>query len=61
MKVYRSPMEKILDQQENDTIITNSREPVRTLLRKAGYILSCWREKAQKASCHKDTKAPRKA
>ncbi len=47
MKVYRSPMEKILDQQENDTIITNSREPVRTFLRKAGYILSRWVEKAK--------------
>jgi hypothetical protein len=26
MKVYRSPMEKILEKQENDTIITNPKE-----------------------------------
>jgi hypothetical protein len=48
MKVYRSSMEKILDKQENDTIITNPKEPVRTFLRKAGFILSRWADKAKR-------------
>ncbi len=47
MKVYRNPMEKILDQQENDTIITNSKEPLRTLLRKCVYVFSRWVERAK--------------
>lgn len=32
-------MEKILDQMENDTIITNSRAPVMTLFRKIAFVL----------------------
>jgi hypothetical protein len=48
MKVYRSPMEKILEQQENDTVITNQKEPLKTLLRKIRYILSGWIERAAK-------------
>ena len=42
MKVFRSPMEKILYEQENDTIITNKRAPLRTFLRKVRYTLSRW-------------------
>jgi len=45
MKVYRSTMEKILDEQENDTVITNPKARLRTLLRKMRYVLSRWREK----------------
>jgi len=45
MKVYRSPMEKILAKQENDTVITNPKEPVRTFLRKVGFTVSSWVEK----------------
>ena len=44
MKVYRSAMQKILDKQENDTIITNPKEPVRTFFRKVGFTLSRWVE-----------------
>jgi hypothetical protein len=44
MKVYRSPMEKILEKQENDTIITNPKEPVRTFFRKVRFTLSRWVE-----------------
>ena len=44
MKVYRSPMEKILEKQENDTIITNPKEPVRTFFRKVRFTLSRWCE-----------------
>jgi hypothetical protein len=44
MKVYRSSMEKILDKQENDTIITNPKEPVKTFLRKIRFTLSRWGE-----------------
>jgi len=48
MKTYRSPMEKILDQQEMDTIITNPKEPVRTFFRKINYILSTWSDKLRR-------------
>jgi len=48
MKVYRSSMEKILEKQEDDTVITNPKEPVRTFFRKAGFILSRWADKAKR-------------
>jgi hypothetical protein len=38
MDIYRSPMEKILKQQENDTVITNPKEPFKTFLRKIAYL-----------------------
>jgi hypothetical protein len=44
MKVYRSSMEKILEKQENDTVITNPKEPVRTFFRKVRFTLSRWAE-----------------
>ena len=37
MQTYRSTMEKILAQQEDSTVITNPREPGRTLLRKYSF------------------------
>jgi len=37
MKVYRSPMEKKMDEIENEIVVTNPREPVKTLLRKLAY------------------------
>ena len=48
MKFYRSPMEKILDQQEMDTIITDPKQPVRTLFRKIHYIFSVWSDKLRR-------------
>ena len=48
MKVYRSTMEKILDEQENDTVITNPKARLRTFLRKMRYVLSRWREKIRR-------------
>jgi len=38
MDIFRSPMEKILKQQENDTVITNPKEPFKTFLRKVAYL-----------------------
>ena len=34
-------MEKILKEMENDTIITNPGEPVKTFFRKIGYRFDC--------------------
>ncbi|MGO9373838.1 MAG: hypothetical protein ACLQBD_17250 [Syntrophobacteraceae bacterium] len=48
MKTYRSPMEKILHQQEMDTIITNPKQPVRTFFRKIRYTLSTWSDKLRR-------------
>jgi hypothetical protein len=48
MKVYRSPMERIVDKLEDDTVITNPKEPVRTFFRKVGFILSRWADKAKR-------------
>jgi hypothetical protein len=48
MKIYRSSMEKILDQQEDDTIITNPKQPVRTFFRKIQYLVALGIEKTKK-------------
>jgi hypothetical protein len=47
MRVHRSSMEKILDQQESDTIITNPKQPVRTFFRKIRYVLALGKEKVR--------------
>jgi len=39
MALYRSPMEKILEQQEENTVITNPKEPARTFFRKIAYTI----------------------
>jgi hypothetical protein len=48
MALYRSPMEKILEQQEENTVITNPKEPARTFFRKIAYTYSCWKDKLQR-------------
>jgi hypothetical protein len=48
MKIHRSSMEKILDQQENDTIITNPKQPIRTFFRKIQYLVALGIEKTKK-------------
>ncbi len=50
MKIHRSSMEKILDQQEDDTIITNPKQPIRTFFRKIRYLFSLGKEKIRKGS-----------
>ena len=45
MRIHRSSMEKILDQQERDIIITNPKQPVRTFLRKIRYHMAKGKEK----------------
>jgi hypothetical protein len=45
MKIYRSHIEKIFDQHEMDTIITDPKQPVRTFFRKMRFILSMWIDK----------------
>ena len=42
MKIFRSPMDKILYEQENATIITNPRQPVKTFFRKVSYLIALW-------------------
>lgn len=42
MTIFRSPMEKILQEQEDGEIITNPKEPVRTSYRKLTYKLGLW-------------------
>jgi hypothetical protein len=49
MDIYRSPMEKILQQDEDNTVITNPKEPAKTLFRKIGYVYGCWKDKLQRA------------
>lgn len=56
MKVYRSSMEKILDQMENDTIITNSRAPVMTLFRKIGFVLARRADRVRRLFTNTDSK-----
>lgn len=49
MKVYRSTMERILDKQEDDTVITNPKARLRTFLRKVRFVLSRWVQKMKSA------------
>lgn len=52
MKIYRSPMEKILDKQQRDEVISNPKEPLRTLLRKVSFTLSKWTDGLRKLFKH---------
>ncbi len=45
MAIYRSPMEKILEQQEENTVVTSTKEPMKTFFRKLAYTYACWKEK----------------
>lgn len=42
MVFYRSPMEKILKEAENEEIITNPKHRGKTLLRKLAYRFAFW-------------------
>jgi hypothetical protein len=48
MAIYRSPMEKILEQQEENSVITNPKEPTRTSFRKLAYLYACWSDKLKR-------------
>jgi len=41
-------MEKILEEQENETVITNPKEPIRTFFRKLAYRLAVFKDKLQR-------------
>lgn len=45
MTIYRSPMEKILEQQEENTVVTSPKEPGKTFLRKLAYLYACWKDR----------------
>ncbi len=47
-KIYRSPMEKILDEQKRDEIISNPKEPFGTFLRKVRFTVSKWSDKVRR-------------
>ena len=48
MTTFRNPMEKTLQEQEDGEVITNPKEPVRTLFRKEAYRLQVWRERLRR-------------
>lgn len=48
MTVFRSPMEKLLEQQENETVVTNPAEPFRTYLRKLAFKWAVLRERLRR-------------
>ncbi|MDR3567495.1 MAG: hypothetical protein P4L43_05640 [Syntrophobacteraceae bacterium] len=48
MKIYRSPMEKILDKQQRDELISNPKEPVGTFFRKVRFTISKWSDQILK-------------
>jgi hypothetical protein len=41
-------MEKILDQQEDETVITNPKDRFRTFLRKWAYRLAVWKDRVRR-------------
>ncbi len=48
MDVFRSPMEKILKQEEDNTVITNPKGKFGTFLRKITYLAAYWAEKTRR-------------
>ena len=48
MEVHRSPMQKILKEQEDATVITNPKEPTKTFMRKLAYIFSIWTDRCKR-------------
>jgi hypothetical protein len=38
-------MEKILEQQEENSVITCPKEPAKTFFRKIGFVYACWKYK----------------
>ncbi|UCF91038.1 MAG: hypothetical protein JSW39_22580 [Desulfobacterales bacterium] len=48
MDIYRTPMQKILKQMEDDTIITNPKDPGKTFLRKIAYRRAYWADRLKK-------------
>ena len=48
MTVFRSPMEKILEEQENETVVTNPKEPTRTFFRKLAYRFEVWKDRLRR-------------
>jgi len=49
MTVFRSPMEKVLTEQENETVVTNPKEPFRTFLRKIAYRIAVLRDRLRRS------------
>jgi hypothetical protein len=41
-------MEKILQEQENATVVTNPKEPVRTFFRKLAYRTAVWKDRLRR-------------
>ena len=50
MDLYRSPMEKILQEAENDEVITNPKDRGKTFLRKLLYRFSYWSDRLKGSS-----------
>ncbi len=48
MPVFRSPMEKILEQQEDETVITNPKDRFGTFLRKMAYRYAVWKDRLRR-------------
>jgi hypothetical protein len=38
-------MEKILEQQEENSVITCPKEPTKTFIRKIAFVYACWKDK----------------
>ena len=48
MQIYKNPMQKILQQMEDDTIITNPNRRGATFLRKLAYLWAKWADRFKK-------------
>ncbi len=48
MEIKRSTMEKVLKEQENDTSITNPKEPGKAFLYKIVYLYNVWVDKIKR-------------
>jgi hypothetical protein len=59
MQIYRSPMEKILKQMEDNEIITNPKKPVRSLVNKVIYRCMYYADRLDQVARHIFHRQPR--
>ena len=60
MNIYRSPMEKTLQDLEDQTVISNPRDRFRTWLRKLAYRAAWWKDRFKTRGVQRSKKSGRR-
>jgi len=59
MNIYRSPMEKTLQELEDQTVISNPRDRIRTWMRKIAYRVAWWKDRFNRRTSGGSKQNPR--